>query len=133
VILYIILVFLGVLFEASTAPLPAALAALLLGEKENFKTRRFLMTGLLAGLILDIWLLRPIGITAGVFMGAQILILLYRRKIETQSLLYLLPFVGLTAGVYSLYFYGEWKIQVVFSITAVFLAKFLSFVKSKIW
>lgn len=82
-----------------------------------------LLFAIFAGFLIDVLLLRPIGLTALIFLGVAFLLKLYQRKLETVKLLYIIPFTTIIVGFYSQFFYQEWLTSVFVALAIIILVK----------
>lgn len=105
------------LAESIFLPLPATLLVIIgygvLSEQNTFPV------AFIAGLFLDFATGRTIGIDSLIFLTIVYIISLYRRKIMTQTLLYILPFSALIIIVYNYIFMKRLDIwAILFSLIA---------------
>jgi hypothetical protein len=139
----------GIIFEGALAPLPLGLlGVVLIGVRVRLDSskgkqsqtlpllERYIFSFgdlfgvFIAGVLADILLIRPVGVTGGIYLATIVLLRLYSRKIETERLRYLLVFTGIVIGLYSWYFYREWQFQVVVSLIIVGVVRLVVGLKS---
>ena len=126
---YIVFLIVGILLETTFSPLPIALVGVILFGASTVKFDRLgsgkLLVVVLSGLFLDLFLLRPLGVTAFYYTLTFVLVRLYSRKFETIRLGYLLPFTGVVTGIYSQLFYLSWKLQIGVALLVVFIVRWI--------
>ena len=93
------LLIIAVLLEGTITPTPLVWVVLLLIATMQRKTLGFFL-GFVAGILLDIFILHPIGESSSIFMVFLFLVTLYERKYETQSL----PFVSIASSIGGMFF-----------------------------
>ena len=120
-VLLIVLFFLAFLLEATVTTLPLVLLALLCLAVARRKSWVFSLA-FISGILLDILLVRTVGITSLLFLIFLFIILLYERKYEIRTL----PFVVISSFVGTL-LYG-----MVFSLPFLFLQAVLSSIVTSI-
>ena len=116
------LVVIALILEGSLTSLPLVLLSLLLFRVIMKGNNGFLLA-FLAGIILDVFLLRPLGQTSVYFLVVLFIIGMYEKKFEVNSLPFLALATFVTAYLYLIIFPAPASIIQAVSIT--FLAGFL--------
>lgn len=124
----IVLMVLAIIIETVFLSFPFTLllsmiAVMLLGRKS-------LWLVFLAGISLDLFSLRLLGLDSLIFLLVAAMILRYNRKFQLQSVWYVLSFIFTAVGLYSLYFYQQFFNLLYLLLTlilSVSLMYFLSF------
>jgi len=93
----------ALLFEGTITSLPLVLVALIITATKLRNTDIFLIA-FIAGVILDVLLVRPIGQTSVYFLIILFLIFLYERKYEVASSLFVIIATFFSSVVYFIFF-----------------------------
>lgn len=96
---FIILLFIGILLEGTVTTLPLVLVILILYSICIKKIEIFLIA-FISGMLLDIFLVRAIGLTSIFYICVLLLISLYERKYEVKSPFFVLLITGLVCALY---------------------------------
>lgn len=112
-------VLIGSLFEGILFSLPLSLLFVLSWGIQGANRRAFFFA-FLAGIITDLSLVRPIGLTSLFFLGMLFLVFLYGKKYTPSHFIFYIPFCLISLGIYQLIFYSH-------IIPLSFLLSFLSF------
>jgi rod shape-determining protein MreD len=114
---YLLYVLLGiaVLLEGSITSLPLVLSMLLV-LAVNLRKQDVFVAAFLAGFLLDVLLVRPVGVTSIFFLCMLLLVFLYEKKYEIKSLFFVVLFAGLSSALYLMIFHSpDFFLQVVIS------------------
>lgn len=129
--LLLISLFIAVLLEATIVQIPLSFILLLVFSILNRSGKVFL-TAFLTGILLDVMTVRPIGSTSIYFLAFLAVLLLYQRKYEIRS--YLFVTVSSFAGVYLyllLFSNGSFVQSILSSIIAIVIFTLGESVKRK--
>lgn len=121
-ILYVLAAVSGIFVESVFFQIPLTLVIIIVAAIFQ-KKESVLFLAVVAGLILDSLLFRPLGITSLFFLGVIGILLVYKRKFETNHILFGVLFTTFSSMCYILLF----KYQQLFLTTTatVLLAVFL--------
>ncbi len=97
------LVIIALILEGSLTSLPLVLLTLLLFRIASKSNNGFLVA-FLSGIILDVFLVRPIGQTSVLFLIVLFLIGMYEKKFEVNSLPFIMIAAFITSFVYLIIF-----------------------------
>lgn len=112
--LYLLLC-IAILLEGSVTSLPLVLSMLLVLAVNVHKQDVF-VAAFLAGFLLDVMLVRPVGLTSIFFLCMLLLVFLYEKKYEIKSLFFVVIFAGLSSALYLMIFHSpDYFLQVVIS------------------
>lgn len=113
-LLYLLLS-IAILLEGSITSLPLVLSILLV-LAVNLRKQDVFVVAFLAGFLLDVLLVRPVGVTSIFFLCILLLVFLYEKKYEIKSLFFVILFTGLSSAVYLMIFHSpDFFLQVVIS------------------
>ncbi len=93
------LVFIALILEGTVTSLPLVLVALILLAINLAKTDVFLIA-FLSSMLLDVFLVRATGLTGIFYLCILLLIFLYNKKYETQTLVFILLATALSSTLY---------------------------------
>lgn len=96
---FIILLFIAILLEGTVTTLPLVLVTLILYSVSSKKVDIFFFA-FIAGLLLDVFLVRGTGLTSIFYLCVLLLISLYERKYEIKSPLFVFLVTGLATALY---------------------------------
>lgn len=115
----------AIIFEASILARPITAAVIVLLSSSNFNN--ILVWATLGGFVLDLLLVRPVGLTSIFLVSILSIIILYKRKVSISSHFFVIPAVFLATLFYSLLFYKEPINSFYWAITITFLVAFIVF------
>lgn len=113
--LFVFILALVLLLEGSIISLPLVLLFLIIDTVWR-RSSHILLLAFLSGIILDIFLVRPIGLTSMYFLIAITGMILYQKKYELKSPFFVIPFsMGASIGYVILFPIPQPFLQVIIS------------------